>query len=52
MEHILNWERIAVVTDVEWIRSAVTVFQFLMPGTVCVFDLAESATARRWIGAA
>lgn len=51
MEHIRDWERIAVVTDVEWIRLAVAAFLFLMPGKVRVFELAETAAARRWIGA-
>lgn len=47
MEHIRDWERIAVVTDVEWIRLAIKALQFLMLGMVCVFDLFETATARR-----
>jgi hypothetical protein len=52
MEHIRDWERIAVVTDVEWIRLAVAAFRFLIPGKVCVFEVAETTAARRWIGEA
>ena len=32
IEHLSRWERVAVVTDVAWIRHAVNAFRFLMPG--------------------
>jgi hypothetical protein len=50
--HLSRWERIAVVTDVEWIRNAVRVFGFLMPAAVQVFPLSAEAAAREWITAA
>jgi hypothetical protein len=50
--HWFRWERIAVVTDIEWIRFSVRAFSFLMPGAVKVFALAEAPAAREWIGAA
>jgi hypothetical protein len=50
--HWLRWERIAVVTDIEWIRFSVRALSFLMPGAVKVFALAEAPAAREWIGAA
>jgi hypothetical protein len=49
MEHLTRWERIAAVTDVEWLRVAVRAFGFLMPGTVRVFAMNEAADARAWI---
>ncbi len=52
IEHLTRWERVAVVTDVEWIRLATNAFRFLMPGQVRVFSSAESAEAKRWIAAA
>jgi len=52
MEHLPRWERIAVVTDVEWIGVAVKAFGFLMPGKVRVFSLVDMVEARRWISAA
>jgi SpoIIAA-like len=52
IEHLTRWERIAVVTDVEWIRLATNAFRFLMPGKVRVFSLAESGEAQRWVIAA
>jgi SpoIIAA-like len=50
--HLSRWERVAVVTDVDWIRHAVNVFRFLMPGEVRVFATSEAAAAREWITAA
>jgi SpoIIAA-like len=52
MEHITRWERIAVVSDVEWIRHGVNAFRFLMPGNIRVFPTSEAAGARDWIAAA
>ena len=51
VEHLSRWERVAVVTDVEWIRHAVNVVRFLMPGEVRLFATSEAATAREWIAA-
>ncbi len=51
MEHLSRWERIAVVTDVEWIRLAVHAFGFLMPGKVRIFPVKEATGARAWIAA-
>jgi SpoIIAA-like len=47
--HLAGWERIAVVTDVEWIRLAIGAFRFLVPGEIRVFPVADAAEARRWI---
>lgn len=52
MEHILRWERVAVVTDVEWIANTMRAFSFLMPAQVKVFASAQAADARDWIVAA
>ena len=52
VEHLLRWERIAVVTDVNWIRHTIRAFGFLMPGEVKIFPLDEAAKAREWIVAA
>jgi hypothetical protein len=51
VEHLTRWERIAVVTDVEWIRLAVQAFGFLMPGKVEIFALNEATRARAWVAA-
>jgi len=51
VKHLSRWERVAVVTDVDWIKHAVNVFRFL-PGEVRVFAVSEAAAAREWITAA
>lgn len=49
MEHFTRWERIAVVTDVEWIKHTMQAFSFVMPGELKVFPRAEITEARAWI---
>jgi hypothetical protein len=49
LAHWKAWERIAVVTDIQWIAHATRMFAFLMPGMVKVFSNADLAEARRWI---
>jgi len=52
MEHLLRWERMAVVTDVDWIRHTIKAFSFLIPGEVKIFPLTQQVQAREWIVAA
>jgi len=52
MEHFTRWERVAVVTDVEWIKHTVRFFSFLMPGATKLFATTDAAQARQWIAAA
>lgn len=49
MHHLNDWERIAVVTDTGWIRGAVKVFGFAMPGRIRTFADGELAQAKDWI---
>jgi len=49
LSHLSAWERIAVVTDVDWLRTATKVFGFAMPGEVRVFSNAEIDGAREWL---
>jgi hypothetical protein len=51
MKHITGWERIAIVTDIEWMRVAMKVFAFGIPGEIRIFHNRELAHAVRWIGA-
>ena len=52
MEHLTRWERVAVVTDVEWIKQTMRFFSFLLPGAMKTFPIAEAAQSRAWIVAA
>jgi hypothetical protein len=49
IEHPNRWERIAVVSDVRWMRDAVRAFAFLLPGQVRSFRLAERPAGQAWI---
>ena len=49
MEHLTRWERMAVVTDVDWIKHTMQFFSFVMPGEMKIFPRAEAAQARQWI---
>ena len=49
VEHFTHWERIAIVTDMDWISNALKVFAFLMPGEIRHFPLSDADQARAWI---
>lgn len=49
MGHFTQWEKIAVVTDVDWIRGATRLFAFVMPCPVKLFANAEIGEAKAWI---
>jgi hypothetical protein len=49
MEHLMRWERMAVVTDVDWIKHTMLFFSFIMPGEMKVFPRAQAAQAREWV---
>ena len=49
MKHWREFNRIAVVTDHAWIRSAVSMFAPLLPATVRLFGDSELPVAKEWI---
>jgi len=49
LKHLTRFDRVAVVTDVDWIKSSVKAFGFVMPCEVRVFDGNELNEAREWI---
>jgi hypothetical protein len=51
LSHLGRWERIAVVAREAWVRHAVNVFGYLIPGEVKVFDLEDEADAAAWVTA-
>lgn len=51
MGHLTRWERIALVTDVEWIKHATQLFSFMMPGETKLFPMSQASEARAWIAA-
>lgn len=51
MAHLKAWEKIAIVTDLDWVAGATRIFRFVMPCPVKVFSNDEFAVAARWITA-
>lgn len=48
IEHYRAWKRIAVVTDIDWIRHGTELFGWMTPGEVKVFPLAQQGEAIAW----
>ena len=49
LRHLGAWERIALVTDVEWLRKAAPLISITVPGEVKLFANTELAAAMRWV---
>ncbi|WP_430390095.1 STAS/SEC14 domain-containing protein [Dyella sp. 20L07] len=47
--HFSGWDRIALVTDVQWLRIAATAMGFAVPAQFRVFRNDELSTAMDWI---
>jgi hypothetical protein len=50
IRHRDAWERIAVVTDLDWLRRAFELFAWMVPGEVRLFGESELERARAWLG--
>jgi len=49
MRHFSSWERIALVTDVGWLRTAAMAFGFAVPAQFRLFHGPELAEATQWV---
>jgi hypothetical protein len=49
LKRLSGWEKIALVSDVEWIRVVLKAFSLFIPGHIRVFHNSELAEAKRWI---
>jgi hypothetical protein len=49
IEDLPQWERVAIVTDVGWVRQTVKALRFLIPGEVRVFTANEAYQGCAWI---
>jgi hypothetical protein len=43
------WEKIALVSDEDWVENAVKALGWMVPGEVRVFELDELDEAREWV---
>jgi hypothetical protein len=51
IDHLPQWERIAVVTDTGWVRHTVNALRFLIASDIRVFTTEEVGQGRAWIAA-
>ena len=49
MRHLSGWDRVALVTDVPWLRMTATAMGFAVPAEFRLFGNAQLAEARSWI---
>lgn len=49
LSHWTSFEKIAVVTDEEWIENGVKAFGWMIPGQVKTFDVDDLDEAKVWI---
>lgn len=49
MKHFTRWDRIAVVSDKDWIRHTIESIGWLLPAKVRTFHVSEEADASEWI---
>lgn len=48
--HAMSFERVAVVSDEDWLRPALTSLSFLLPGKAKAFRVADLIGAKAWLG--
>jgi hypothetical protein len=51
IKHRHAWEKIALVTDLDWVRHALSVFGWTVPGEIQVFALNDLDAAKAWVAA-
>lgn len=49
LRHHDAWKRTALVTDVEWVKTAIKLFAFMAPGEVRVWGMDGLDEARDWV---
>jgi hypothetical protein len=48
-KNLKGWERVAIVSDADWLENAVKAFSWLMPGEMKVFETDEMREAKGWL---
>jgi hypothetical protein len=52
MKYRTSWERLAVVTDKDWMRNAIAALGWGIPGEIRVFEPDELERGKAWTGGA
>jgi hypothetical protein len=47
--HLKGWERLAVVSDADWLENSLKAFGWMMPGELKLFDDDEIVEATAWL---
>jgi stage II sporulation SpoAA-like protein len=48
LSELRAWQKIAIVSDKDWVRHTVKAIGWMMPGDVRAFDLDDLAAAKQW----
>ncbi len=48
LKHRSSWQRMALVTDKDWVRHGASAFGWLAPGELKLFEPSETDAARAW----
>lgn len=49
LKHLAGWEKLALISDIEWVRWAFKIFILAIPGHVRIFHNRDFAEAKRWV---
>ncbi len=49
LKHRSSWQRMALVTDKDWVRHGASALGWLAPGELRLFALSETDDARAWL---
>ena len=49
LKHRSSWQRMALVTDKDWVRHGASAFGWLAPGELRLFELSERDAALAWL---
>jgi hypothetical protein len=47
--HYSSWDKMAIVTDLDWLHKASSIFGFMYPGDMKLFRQAELDAAKQWL---
>ena len=48
-QHLKAWQKIAIVSDADWLENSVEAFGWLIPGEVKVFETDDLDEAKEWL---
>jgi SpoIIAA-like len=51
-QHPKAWQKIAIVSDADWLENSVKAFGWLIPGEVKVFETGDLDDAKEWLSEA